>query len=95
MRFLRLVAIFLLVVALLLIGADMVSSLEKGEMVTRALAHDLALLDADPVPWLDATLDASVAGVLETILSWPGWATLGVLGLAIGALSLGPREDED
>ena len=95
MRFVRFFALFLLVLALMLVGADMMSSLEKGDMVMRALEHDLALLGADPVPWLDATLDKSVAGVIETVLSWPGWAILGVLGLAIGALTLGAHEDDE
>lgn len=96
MGFLRFFAVVLLTLALILFGADAVASLEKGDLVMRSFAHELALVNADPSLWLETTLPATVASVLETILTWPGWATLGVLGLAIGALSFGrPDSDDD
>jgi hypothetical protein len=84
------------VLALLLLGGDIVTSLEKSDIVMRGLTQDLGLIDADPTPWLDANLDSTVAGIVETVLSWPGWAVLGVLGLALGALAMGsPRYEDD
>jgi hypothetical protein len=89
MVFLRFLAVLFIVLALMLLGADAVSSLEKSDVVIRSLTQVLALLDADPTRWLETTLPSGVAGIIETILSWPGWAILGVLGLAIGAMTRG------
>lgn len=93
--FFRFLAIALIVLALVLLGGDVVTSLEKGDIVMRSMTETLALLGADPTHWVETTLPAPVSDVAETILSWPGWAILGVLGLVIGALSLGPREYDD
>ena len=95
MVFLRFIAVLFLVLALMLLGADAVSSLEKGDVVIRSLTQVAALIDGDPTNWLETTLPSSVASVIETILSWPGWAVLGVLGLAIGVLTRGGSAEED
>jgi hypothetical protein len=94
MGFFRFVAIVLLVVAFLFLGGDIITSLEKGDIVMRGMTEALALLGADPVPWIDRTFAPSVAGIFKTVLSWPGWATLGVLGLVIGAMSWGRSESD-
>jgi hypothetical protein len=60
----------------------------------RPLLQDLMLFNADPTDWLETTFPASVDNVLATVLNWPGFAVLGVLGLALGALSFGRTEDD-
>jgi hypothetical protein len=55
----------------------------------------LALVGVNSTQWLEQTFPSYVANAAETVLSWPGWAVIGVLGLAIGALTLSPRYDED
>ena len=93
--FFRFIAIALIVLALVLLGGDVVSSLEKDDMVMRSTTETLTLLGANSTEWLEQTFPASVANAAETVLSWPGWAVIGVLGLAIGALTLSPHYDED
>lgn len=96
MGFFRFLAIAFLVLALLFLGGDAVTSLERGEVVMRGLSDWLLMAGASPNDWLERTLPATVADVLESILSWPAWATLGVLGLIVGALSWGhPSDDYD
>ncbi len=93
--FFRFIAIALIVIALVLLGGDVVTSLEKGDVVMRSMTEEMALVGADPTQWLETTFPASVTNVIETVLSWPGWAVIGVLGLIMGALTLGPRENDD
>jgi hypothetical protein len=92
--FFRFVAVVLLALALMAFGADAIASLEKGDMVMRSMTKHLGLFGADPTTWIETTLPSYVNGVLDTIMSWPAWATLGVVGLVIGALSFGRPEDE-
>jgi hypothetical protein len=89
MAFFRFIAIVLLVLAFLFLGGDVVSSLEKGDMVMRGLTEGLALFGADPTAWIERTFPSGVADIFKMVMSWPAWATLGVLGLVIGALSYG------
>jgi hypothetical protein len=92
--FFRFVAIVLLVLAFLFLGGDIITSLEKGGIVMRSFTESLALLGAGPMPWIEETLPSALAGVVETVMDWPGWATLGVAGLVVGALSWGRSESD-
>jgi hypothetical protein len=92
MGFFRFIAIVLLVLAFLFLGGDVITSLEKGDIVMRGLTDGLALFGADPGAWLERTFPAGVADIFKMVMSWPAWATLGVLGLVIGALSYGRPE---
>ncbi|HEY4264686.1 MAG TPA: hypothetical protein VGM72_05165 [Micropepsaceae bacterium] len=89
----RLFGLLLIVLALMLLGADLVSTLEKnGETVIRSLDQILMLLGADVKPWLQEQLSPQFANVLLVALSWPGWAILGILGTLLAMLSAGHRE---
>lgn len=93
--FFRFIAIALIVLALVLLGGDVVSSLEKGDVVMRSMTDDLALVGVHSTVWLEQTFPSYVANAAEMVLSWPGWAVIGVLGLAVGALTLSPRYDDN
>jgi hypothetical protein len=90
---LRLIGFALIVLALMLLGADLISTLEKnGGTVIRSLDQILVLLHADPKPWLQRELSLPFANALLLVLSWPGWAVLGIIGAALGMLGAGHRE---
>lgn len=93
MGFFRFLAIAFLVLALLFLGGDAVTSLERGEVVMRGLSDWLVLAGCNPADWLEHNLPGGVASAAETVMSWPAWATLGVFGLILGALSWGRGDD--
>jgi hypothetical protein len=89
----RLLGLMLIVLALMLLGADVVSTLEKsGETVIRSFEQILLLLGVDALPWFERTLGPQFAQGMAIIFSWPAWAVLGVPGAALGMLAAGPRQ---
>ena len=90
---LRLFGLMLIVLALMLLGADVVSTLEKnGDIVIRSLDQILLLLGFDAVPWFERSGSSQFARGMAVVFSWPGWAVLGVLGVLLGMLAAVPRE---
>ena len=80
---LRIFGMLLLAHALMLVGADEISTIENGGIRTiRSLGTILTLYRADPKPLL-TTLPDGVAGALMSFLSLPGWLVLAVLGAAL------------
>jgi hypothetical protein len=89
----RLLGLLLIVLALMLLGADVVSTLEKnGEAVIRSLDQILLLLRIDALPWFERKLGPQFAQGMAIIFSWPAWAVLGVPGAALGMLAASPRQ---
>jgi hypothetical protein len=89
MVLLRSFSLALIVFALMLIGADVISSLEmQGTLVVRSLAQVLLLLGLDATATFQSYLPTSVSGWGVMVLGWPSWATLGVLGVVIAAVSM-------
>jgi hypothetical protein len=88
----RILGLLMVVLALMLLGADVVSSLEKGmdiwsgNLTVRSLDQVLVLLQWDIKPWIQTTLPDPVSGWLMTALSWPSWADLGVPGVILNFL---------
>src|SRR5262245_18352868 len=90
---LRLLGLLLIVLALMLLGADLVSTLEKnGDIVIRSFDQILMLFGIDAVPWFDRSLGPLFARVVAVVSSWPGWAVLGVPGVLLGMLAAVPHE---
>lgn len=79
MAALRLVAWLLVGLALALLGADVVSSLEAGAVRLRSTAAVLALagVAADP------EASGGLASLLGFFLSAPAWAVVGVVGVLL------------
>jgi hypothetical protein len=72
----RFIALFLIISALMLLGADAVGTLEGGGVVKlRSLGEVLALFAPSVAP--------DPAGPLGAAFSAPGWAVLGILGLVL------------
>ena len=94
----RLVSLVLIVIALMLLGADAVTSLEKGgEITVRSLGAVWAMLDNDSLnrfkDWVQHYLPALAQGVYSS-LALPGWALTGVVGVILAFIfgrKLGPE----
>jgi len=82
----RVIALLFLVVALMLLGADIVSTLELGgQFVTRSLeAVILLVTGASAQGWTETTFPAPAASLFVTILGLPGWLSTGTLGVVLG-----------
>jgi hypothetical protein len=84
----RILGIVLVAHALMLIGADEITTIESGGF--RALEHILTLYGADPKAW-GMVLPSPIAMAVVAILSLPGWAVLAAIG---GVLSFVARPHE-
>ena len=94
----RLIALFLTVCALMLLGADAVTSLEKGGDVTvRSLDTVWALLNKPGLDVFKAWVDHNAAFMAQAVYSFlalPGWAVSGVIGVILAFIfgrKLGPE----
>jgi hypothetical protein len=88
---LRLISLILVVSALMLLGADAVTSLENGGKITvRSLNQVWALFDNHGNPafhaWCAAHLLPVVNGAINAITGLPGWAATGVPGIILAFL---------
>ena len=94
----RLISLILIVTALMLLGADAVTSLERGgELTVRSLGTIWALLDPAHLgqfkSWVQNRLPGMAQGVYS-FLALPGWAATGVLGVILAFIfgrKLGPE----
>ena len=85
--FLRLVSLILIVIALMLLGADAVTSLEKGgEVTVRSLDTVWSLMNPGVLAafkgWV-ADNAAFAAQFTYSFLSLPGWGVTGVTGVIL------------
>jgi hypothetical protein len=83
--FMRLVSLILIVAALMLLGADAVTSLEKGgELTVRSLGTIWSLFDVASLnaakSWVQNNLPFMAQGIYSS-LALPGWAATGVVGV--------------
>lgn len=96
--FMRLVSLVLIVIALMLLGADAVTSLEKGgEITVRSLDTVWGLLNQgvlDAVKrWVQNNAEFA-AQFFFSFLSLPGWSVAGVIGVLLAFIfgrKLGPE----
>ena len=84
----RLISLILIVSALMLLGADAVTSLERGgEVYVRSVAQVWALFGKDSVEgfkaWTNATLPGFLAQGVYSVLAVPGWSITGVIGVIL------------
>ncbi|MCQ8186652.1 hypothetical protein [Parvularcula maris] len=78
MQGLRIAAWVLIALAIALIGADLISSVEAGQPVVRTVREIVSLL---PGVTLGRLAEGGLGGVINLMLDLPLWAVLGVLGL--------------
>lgn len=93
----RFVALVLIVAALMVLGYDALTSLSQGGEVHMISLDSLwtmvhqGSLDSFK-GWVASTGGESVAGGVDTVLAWPAFAVIGVLGVVL-AFIFRPRED--
>jgi hypothetical protein len=97
--FMRVVSLVLIVIALMLLGADLITSLEmRGTIVVRSVATVWNLLDAggpDAVrQWCAGTLPSFLCAAVDWLLGVYCWAIPGLLGVAL-AFAFGRKETQD
>jgi len=81
----------LIVLTIMLLGADIVSTLEMpGAVVVRSLDRVLTLFHLNATPWVEGNFVAWLVNPALMVLSSPSWATFGILGV-IGSLLSQPR----
>ncbi|MEL6213174.1 MAG: hypothetical protein AAFY22_13180 [Pseudomonadota bacterium] len=78
----RFIAWLLVSLAIALLGADAVTSLETGAPVVRSTADIMALFGADGAAIASAA-PGGVAKALATMLGLPLWAITGVIGVVL------------
>jgi hypothetical protein len=88
---LRLISLAFIVAALMLLGADAVTSLENGGKITvRSLDMMWALFDKGAVTafhgWCDAHLPSVLARAIAAVFGLPAWAATGVPGIILAFL---------
>jgi hypothetical protein len=88
---LRFVSLVLLVIALMLLGADTMTSLDKsGQITVHSIDQVWTYLGAASIAnfkaWLAHTLPAPVPGWFYSVLALPAWALSGVLGVVLAFL---------
>ncbi|HWD27439.1 MAG TPA: hypothetical protein VG387_09760 [Rhizomicrobium sp.] len=88
---LRLISLILVVSAIMLLGADIVTSLENGgHIMVRSLDAVWALADKPAMlgfhAWCDHRLPAFLAHGIAAVFGLPGWGVTGVPGIILAFL---------
>src|SRR5262249_17864765 len=96
--FMRLISLVLIVSALMLLGADAVTSLERGgEVTVRSVAQIWALFSKSSMEgfkaWTNHNLPGFIAQATYSFLGGPGWRVTGVLGVIL-AFIFGRKAEE-
>jgi hypothetical protein len=83
----RLIALVLIVTALVLLGADTLTSLEKGgEITVRSLGLIWSLLEPTSLALFKGWVQHNMPFLAQTVysaLAMPGWGLIGVVGVLI------------
>jgi hypothetical protein len=92
MAVIRILALFFIVVAIMLMGADIVTTLETpGGMVVRSLDRVLQLVRADAKGTVERSFPVWMAGPSLAVLASPASAVFGTLGILFALLGLPGR----
>ncbi|MFQ5563939.1 MAG: hypothetical protein ACE5FO_10270 [Parvularculaceae bacterium] len=78
----RFIAWVLVAIAVALLGADGVTSLETGEPVMRTTAEILGLLGVDGIG-LAEKAPGGVSQAISTLMGAPLWAVIGLIGVVL------------
>jgi hypothetical protein len=97
--FLRLVSLVLISLGLMLLGADLITSLEKhGAITVRSLGEVWTLASRTSAVefnvWMQHALPSPVPGWIGAVLELPAWALTGVLGVVL-AFIFGRKSAEE
>jgi len=88
MFIIRWFSLVLMVIALMLLGADLVNTLEKhGELVIRSLEQVLMLFSIDAKLYVQTNFPPQLANACIMMIGWPSWVILGVLGVILALIA--------
>jgi hypothetical protein len=96
---LRFISLVLIMIGLMLLGADLITSLEKhGPITVRSLEEVWALTSRTSAAafniWMQRSLPPGVVSGVGAVLALPAWAPTGVLGVVLAFL-FGRRSAEE
>ena len=87
----RVIGLILIIVALMALGSDALRSLEHGEVVIRSTSELWTLLNPASYDWFAGWLKdgapTGMVGPINSILSYPAWAVVGVVGVVIAGFA--------
>jgi hypothetical protein len=92
MFIIRWLSLVLIVIAVMLLGADLVSTLEKHALFIRSVEQILMLFGADAKLAVQSNFPSLIANVYTTLIGWPGWAMFGLLGVIFALIASTPRK---
>jgi hypothetical protein len=85
--------VVLVVIAVMLIGADLIATLEGTDtFVVRSMDRTLMLVGYDVTPAITAQVPVGLANVMLTIVGLPACAIFGGLGFTLVLLSPTPKQ---
>jgi hypothetical protein len=87
----RWLSIVFIVTAVMLLGADLVGTLEKKALVIRSLQNVLLLFNYDATQALVANLPPQVVHVTVMIIETPGWITFSLLAFVFAVIAPVPK----
>ena len=78
----RFIAWMILAIAIALLGADAISSIEAGQPVVRTTAEIIGLAGVDATS-ISSASPGGVSSALSTVFSLPLWGILGIIGVIL------------
>ena len=84
-------SIVFIVTAVMLLGADLVGTLEKKALVIRSLQNVLMLFNYDATQTLVANFPAQVVRVSVMVVDAPGWITFALLAFVFAVIAPAPK----
>ena len=96
---LRFISLILIGIGLMLLGADLITSLEKhGAITVRSLGEVWNFASKTSAAafnvWMERALPSPVTGWIGAVLNLPAWALTGVLGVVL-AFIFGRKSPEE
>jgi hypothetical protein len=83
----RWLSLVLIVLAVMLLGADLVGTLEKKAVVVRSLHNVVLLFNYDAKEAMVVSFPPQLLNVAVTIIDAPGWLTLAFLAFAFALIA--------
>lgn len=93
----RLIGLLFIIAALMALGSDAFLSLENGAVTIRSFGELWALINQSSHDWFTGWVGSGapegVVNPVNTVLAYPSWAVLGVIGIVLAGLAALLRRD--
>jgi hypothetical protein len=86
----RWLSIVFVVLAVMLLGADLVGTLERKVVVIRSIQDVLALFNYDAKAALGDNTSL-MSAVIASLIGWPGWLMMAFWGFAFAVIAPAPK----